>query len=155
MWFPGKIWNTLFQSYAAESIDEAIVCSPYCKDIKIFLEENRMQLSLATLQSCFQSTVNYLLLLLDTVLKNNTPSNVRDIIIVGDLAESKIIQTHVQNHFPSTTIHVPVLPNVAIVNGAVLIGHAPEIIGRTISRYVLLDYVIVIIYVTTTMSNKR
>lgn len=94
------VCREIFQSYAAESIDEAIVCSPYCRDIKIFHEENRMQLTLATLQSCLQSTVDYLLLLLDTVFKNNTSSNVRGIIIVGDLAECKIIQTHVQNHFP-------------------------------------------------------
>ncbi|CAC5391295.1 unnamed protein product [Mytilus coruscus] len=133
MWFPGKIWNTFYQSYAAESIDEAIYSSPYRRDIKIYHKEDRIQISLATLQSCFQSTVDCLLLLLDTVFKTNTSSNVRDIIIVGELAESKIIQTTVQNHFPSTKIHVPVLPNVAIVKGAVLIGHAPEIIGRTIS----------------------
>lgn len=136
MWFPGKMWNTLFQSYATESIDEAIYCSPYRKDIKIYHEADRMQMSLKTLQSCFQSTVDCLLSLLDTVFNTNTSRRLRDIIIVGDLAESEIFQTQVKKHFPSKRIHVPVLPNVAIVKGAVLFGHAPEIIGRTIKRYV-------------------
>lgn len=139
MWFPGKMWNTFFQSYAAKSIDEAIYCSPYRRDVKISHDDDRMQMSLKALQSCFQSTVNRLVSLLDTVFKTNTASNVIDIIIVGDLAEREIIKKMIKKYFPLKKIHVPALPNLAIVKGLVLFGHTPEIIGRTLSRFVLLN----------------
>lgn len=144
MWFPVKLWNTYCRLYLSESIDEAIRASAYSSDIKIYQEEDRMQISLATLQLCFQSTVESLILRLNSVFKTNTASNVREIIIVGDLAESEIIKTKIQDNFPSKKIHVPALPNVAIIKGSVLFGHAPEIIGRTMSRFVLLNYIIVL-----------
>lgn len=133
-WFPVKMWNDLFKSYSDESMEDAISESRYYSEVNVFHKEDRLQISQAMLKSCFSSTVDCLISLLETVFKKERSNNVKDVIIVGDLAESRIIKTEIQKRFPAKNIFVPELANVAIVKGAVMFGHAPEILGKTMNR---------------------
>lgn len=135
--FPVKMWDALFKSSSDESIDEAISASPYRNEINVLHVEDRLQISHAMLKSCFSSTVKCMITLLETVFNTKRSNNIQDVIIVGDIAECKIIRTEIQKQFPSKNICVPEFANVAIVKGAVMFGHAPEILGKTMSRYTI------------------
>lgn len=62
-------------------------------------------------------------------------TDVENVVLFGDLAESNIIQTAVENAFPLKTVVVPQEASLASLKGAVLCGHDPVIIGNELNRY--------------------
>ncbi|XP_062585711.1 heat shock 70 kDa protein 12A-like [Saccostrea cucullata] len=61
--------------------------------------------------------------------------DIRMILLVGGYAESPILQTRMKNSFKEQILIIPQQCGMAVVKGAVLYGHKPELISSRILKY--------------------
>ncbi|XP_062567612.1 heat shock 70 kDa protein 12B-like [Saccostrea cucullata] len=64
---------------------------------------------------------------------NVKPVNI--ILLVGGYAECPLLQSAIENEFPSKTVIVPSFSGVAVLKGAVMFGHNPTLIHERIAKY--------------------
>ncbi|KAL3871019.1 hypothetical protein ACJMK2_039181 [Sinanodonta woodiana] len=101
----------------------------------VVLLTDKMRLDADIMKSFFagvmQKTRDHLqLLFTDDGLKN-----VNIIMMVGGFSESKMLQEMVCNLFPKKKVIVPNEAGLAVLKGAVLFGHKPDVIGHRVCRF--------------------
>ncbi|KAL3881740.1 hypothetical protein ACJMK2_028136 [Sinanodonta woodiana] len=83
----------------------------------------------------FQKPVRSIVSHLQNVVIEPEVSGLKYIIMVGGFSESKILQSEIQNSFPSIDVLVVEDPSSAVLRGAVVLGHDPKIIESKRSAY--------------------
>lgn len=65
----------------------------------------------------------------------DTAKGTKVIIMVGGFSESEFLQKRIRDSFPSCTVVIPQECGLAVLKGAVIFGHDPDIIAARIVKY--------------------
>ncbi|CAC5400314.1 unnamed protein product [Mytilus coruscus] len=102
-------------------------------DLSLKMDKIRFEFSLFT--SFFQSTIDCLLKLMLDILSEKGCDGITQILLVGGFSQCKLVQKAVKDTFPKHKVIVPESSDLAVMKGAVIFGHQPNIIVQRISRY--------------------
>ncbi|XP_060067781.1 heat shock 70 kDa protein 12B-like [Ylistrum balloti] len=88
-----------------------------------------------TVKTFFQQPVQKIVTHIRELINKPGVSSTKDIYLVGGFSENKLLQKEIAQQFPYIHIHTPTEANSAVIKGAVIFGHDPDIIGWRISPY--------------------
>ncbi|XP_052075675.1 heat shock 70 kDa protein 12B-like isoform X3 [Mytilus californianus] len=101
----------------------------------IELREDTMHVDVGLMKAFFNVTINNILDLIKTRLLEPAVSDVSQILLVGEFAESSLIQNKVKSAFPDKRVIVPEAAGLTVLKGAVLFGHNPSYLQSCVMRY--------------------
>ena len=116
------------------------------KPLKIVLKEgnwldlitlkgsSKLTLKASAVQSMFMPSLNKLLIATNNMLVQTSYHSV-DIVMVGGFSNSKVVREIVKRKFPSHRVIEPQDAALAVLKGAVLYGHNPNMVSSRICRY--------------------
>lgn len=135
--FSGKIvikiplsLHELFQQ-SGQTIHEAV--EQY--GCKLKWVRDKMHIDASLIHKCFEKPLQEILKLVHTILSEQLMTSLGTIMLVGGLSESKYVQKAFRDKFQDKNIIVPQDCGLAVVKGAVLFGHQPEVISSRVARY--------------------
>lgn len=140
--FPFKTITSLMKESSKETLKKGVTL-PACYNGTITVLDDCLVIDATVLISCFSQINTRIVGLIKTVFSTDTYADVKNLVMFGDLAESKIIQTAVENEFKvsqAKIVLVPTEPSLAVLKGAVICGHDPVIIGNEVNRYKFTGY---------------
>lgn len=85
--------------------------------------------------SFFQPAIDGIIKTIQNVLANQQCADLKDIIMVGGLSRSKIIQNALQETFPKCHFLILDYPELAVLKGAVYFGHLPNAVSGRFARF--------------------
>ena len=85
--------------------------------------------------SFFQPAIDGIIKTIQNVLANQQCADLKDIIMVGGLSRSKIIQNALQETFPKCHFLILDYPELAVLKGAVYFGHIPNAVSGRFARF--------------------
>ncbi|KAK3608752.1 hypothetical protein CHS0354_005841 [Potamilus streckersoni] len=83
----------------------------------------------------FGETISQIVKHLQAVFREASVQDIRKIVLVGGFAEAPIVREKIQEGLSGKHIFVPTNPFYAVLRGAVLYGHNPDIFKSRISRF--------------------
>ncbi|XP_052075677.1 heat shock 70 kDa protein 12B-like isoform X5 [Mytilus californianus] len=101
----------------------------------IELQDDSMHVDIGLMKAFFNVTINNILDLIKTRLQEPAVSDVTQILLVGEFAESSLMQDKVKSAFPDTRVIVPEAAGLTVLKGAVLFGHNPSYLQSRVMRY--------------------
>ncbi|CAC5366441.1 unnamed protein product [Mytilus coruscus] len=70
-----------------------------------------------------------------SVLNQNEAANISVLLLVGGFSESEIVQDKIRQAFSKKTVITPKDPTLAVLKGAVLFGHQPDVVTTRITQF--------------------
>ncbi|KAK3611893.1 hypothetical protein CHS0354_021328 [Potamilus streckersoni] len=96
---------------------------------------DKLNLNVGQVVSFFQKPVSSIVAHLQKIMTELEVDRLKYIIMVGGFSESTILQSEIQNNFPSIDVLVVEDPCSAVLKGAVVLGHNPKVIESKRSAY--------------------
>ncbi|KAK3099872.1 hypothetical protein FSP39_011017 [Pinctada imbricata] len=118
-------------------------------DRNLLLKGNRLRVDFKTVYGFFQPSLKAIVNDTDRVLQHKDCKDITKIILVGGFAESKIVSACIKKHYDNMTVVIPQDPGLAVLKGAVIYRHWPEVVsyrkcphtyGSRLMRYFLKDF---------------
>lgn len=120
---------------AINSLSKSQFESSISNHIKDRIVDENLQIDYATVKDLFKPTTDDVLLTVENALQFEGANEVSMIILVGGFANCEIIESAIRNRFLTRRVIVPVDAGTAVLQGAVLYGHKPEVICNRITKY--------------------
>lgn len=120
-----KIWKT-------DSVDEIIKNSKYAGKVKT--ETQKLHIPKDIFISLFLPTVDKIIAHIQKIVEDNSVS-FDYILLVGGFAECNIVQKRFDDTFNDKKVIIPEEAGLAVLKGAVLYGHMPQIIATRVARH--------------------
>lgn len=102
---------------------------------KVDVKRGHLRVEKEIIASFFKPTVDKILDHLGELLTLPDASDLMDIILVGGFADSKIIQQTITARFEHKRVIIPEDAGQAVIKGAVLYGHDPNVVKERVSKY--------------------
>ncbi|KAH3690945.1 heat shock 70 kDa protein 12B-like [Dreissena polymorpha] len=103
---------------------------------KVFLRgQDKLCINSSIMQSWFTDTVSKTVIHISSVLKEQRMKDVGLIVLVGGFADSPYVQQRIRQEFPEKQLIVPGEAGLAVLKGAVMFGHKPDIISSRVMDY--------------------
>lgn len=115
-----------FFTYASES-------EKYSSKVSVI--KNKLMLDKDIFLSFFRKSQTSIVQCIGEVLNSEEVGRVDAILLAGGFCESPVIQTAVKRAFPRDLVLVAPSPSTAVLNGAVLYGHDPDVITARVSAF--------------------
>jgi len=127
--------NNYNKDAGEEGIDSVIARLDLKGKVKFLGDKIRVS---AEITRCwFQESIDGTIRHLTGILSEPVMKDVTSILLVGGFAESKLMQDAVKNAFKDRTVIIPEEAGLAVLKGAVLFGHRPQLVS---SRCVTFTY---------------
>lgn len=97
--------------------------------------DEHLQVPDATVKELFKPTTEEILEAVKNALEFDVYNEVSMIILVGGFANCEIIEIAIKNRFKPRRVIVPADAGSAVLQGAVLYGHNPDVISNRIMKY--------------------
>lgn len=120
-----KIWKT-------DSVDEIIKKSKYAGKAKT--KSQKLHIPKDIFISLFLPTVDNIIAHIQKIIEDNSVS-FDYILMVGGFAECNIVQKRFKDTFTDKKVIIPEEAGLAVLKGAVLYGHMPQIITSRVARH--------------------
>ncbi|XP_052074070.1 heat shock 70 kDa protein 12A-like [Mytilus californianus] len=133
MKIPFLTLDLVCKKHLGQELESVIESSDLSSKVSLIMDKIRFEFSLFT--SLFQSTIDCLLTLMVDILSEKGCDGVTEILLVGGFSQCKLVQKAVKDTFPKHKVIVPESSDLAVMKGAVIFGHQPNIIAQRISRY--------------------
>ena len=133
MSIPYSTINSLCQDFECQPLETIIKKSSYSDQITIRGDKIRIDADL--MKSVFYGTIEKIKVLVQEMFSEISPLQVPFILLVGGLAECKMIHASLKQAFPTKKFIVPEEPGISVLKGAVLFGHVPDFIACRVMRY--------------------
>ena len=101
------------------------------------IQKDKIRVSADIAKSWFQESIDGTIQHLTELLSEPNMEDVKSILLVGGFAESKLMQDAVKSAFKDRTVIIPEEAGLAVLKGAVLLGHRPRLVS---SRCVTFTY---------------
>ncbi|XP_063396950.1 heat shock 70 kDa protein 12A-like [Mytilus trossulus] len=111
----------------------AIGASKFSSAIELY--DSTIHVDVGLMKAFFNVTINSILDLIKTRLQEPAVSDVSQILLVGEFAESSLMQDKVKSEFPDKRVIVPEAAGLTVLKGAVLFGHNPSYVQSRVMRY--------------------
>ncbi|KAH3890205.1 hypothetical protein DPMN_014277 [Dreissena polymorpha] len=105
------------------------------KSKQVPMERDKLPIDLSIVMSWFDEPTDQLINHIKDTLSKPELRDVRIMMLVGGLAESKYIQTKLINNLPEIQLIVPEDAGLAVLKGAVIFGHTPSLVASRIMAY--------------------
>ncbi|XP_052218934.1 heat shock 70 kDa protein 12A-like isoform X3 [Dreissena polymorpha] len=103
---------------------------------KVFMRgKDKLGIHPSIMQSFFTDQISAIVNHISSVLKEERMKNVGLIILVGGFAESPYVQQRIQTELQAVRLIVPEETGLAVLKGAVMFGHKPNIISSRVMDY--------------------
>lgn len=102
---------------------------------RITIESGKMRLFPDFARSLFIKSSESVILKIESVLSQNEAANISVLLLVGGFSESEIVQDKIKETFPKKTVITPKDPTLAVLKGAVLFGHQPDVVTTRITQF--------------------
>lgn len=133
MMIPITVLTSLCKEVHGKNLDEVWKGSDFSKEISI--KGDKLSISPNVFAGFFTPTIEKILKILESILKKEEMSDVKDVILVGGFAECGILQDKIRSTFDSRQVLIPLDCGLAVLKGAVLYGHRPSVIAVRLIRY--------------------
>ena len=133
MAIPRTVLDQMCKKYLMEDFEAVVQSSPY-RD-KMILRYDTLRIDTNLIIDTFKQASERIIELISDVLKKMKGSNLKMIVLVGGFSDCKIIQDSIKSFFRNYRVIVPEDAELAVIKGAVLIGHKPDYIVTRIARY--------------------
>ncbi|CAG2256116.1 unnamed protein product [Mytilus edulis] len=105
------------------------------KDTVTHVTGEKVQLSKELFLSLFSSTTSKIVHLIKENLKNPKCKDLSMLLLVGGFSESVVVQNTIKKAFPDKTVIIIPDSSTAVLRGAVMYGHNPNIIASRIVKH--------------------
>lgn len=102
---------------------------------EVELKKDKLQIKLDKFKEFFNKVVDKIVVKVEEMLVSETAKGTNVIIMVGGFSESNFLQERIKNSFPKHTVVIPQGCGLAVLKGAVLYGHDPDIIAARVVKY--------------------
>jgi len=98
--FPCKVFDAQLKQHGWESLEDALKAfANYSGSVQASMLVNRLLLHSDVFRSCFTTTIDNTVALLEEVFSSNADRNISKIILMGHLADCELVQSAIRNHF--------------------------------------------------------
>ncbi|KAH3738013.1 hypothetical protein DPMN_044616 [Dreissena polymorpha] len=112
---------------------QVVQSSRYAKMVTLSGDKLRMEFNI--FRSFFKQSVDNIVLHVKHLLSEPETNGVDAILMVGGYSESPLLTETIQKEFPRMKVIVPKDSGLAVMNGAVIFGHSPNLIKERVSKY--------------------
>ncbi|XP_052218390.1 heat shock 70 kDa protein 12A-like [Dreissena polymorpha] len=117
-----------------QSLTDRLVSLKYSE--KVFLSgRDKLCINSSIMQSWFKDPVSKMMNHISSVLKEERMKDVGLIVKVGGFAESPYVQQMIRKELPGKHLLIPGEAGLAVLKGAVMFGHKPDIISSRVIDY--------------------
>jgi len=128
--YPPSLFKTYIEKRQVKSIQEGIEKSRYSQTIKVAKEKLRFDPEIMK-QFFKQTTDSIIAHVKDILVKNKRQRGViGTILMVGGFSDSPLLYERVKSEFPKLNVICPSDAVAAVLKGAVMYGHNPELISE-------------------------
>ncbi|XP_060590164.1 heat shock 70 kDa protein 12B-like isoform X2 [Ruditapes philippinarum] len=100
-----------------------------------FLNRRKLIIDGSVMEGFFEKATKEVVKILSDIRKDDEVGDINIAMLVGGLSSSPYIQKKIKDNIPGLRIFVPNEPSLAVLKGAVLMGHKPKTITEKIARY--------------------
>ena len=97
-------------------------------------KKGKFQIKLTKYEEFFNNVIDKIVVKVEEMLVSDTAKGTNVIIMVGEFSGSDFLQQRIKDSFPSYTVVTPPECGLAVLKGAVLYGHDPDIIAAKIMK---------------------
>lgn len=102
---------------------------------EVVLKKDKFQIKLKKYERFFEKVVVKIIAKVKEMLESDEADDGKVIIMVGGFSESDFLQKRIKNEFKNCKVVIPQGCGLAVLKGAVLYGHDPDIIAARIVKY--------------------
>ena len=102
---------------------------------QVKLKNGKFQIALPKYETFFNKVIDKIVVKVEEMLVSDSAKGTNVIIMVGGFSESEILQKRIRRSFPSCKVVIPPGCGLAVLKGAVLYGHDPDIIAVRMMKY--------------------
>ena len=95
----------------------------------------KFQIVLPKYETFFNKVIDKIVVKVEEMLVSDSAKGTNVIIMVGGFSASEILQKRIKESFPSCKVVIPPECGLAVLKGAVLYGHDPDIIAARMMKY--------------------
>ncbi|XP_052780054.1 heat shock 70 kDa protein 12A-like isoform X2 [Mya arenaria] len=131
-----RITATLLQlvkQRKGKEIHELIVDSAFDKTVSI--KADKLKVDMDVVRNIFKIQIEAIVDHVSNLLDQSTVGDIEAIVLVGGFSNCSLLQQAMNTKFDGHTILVPNDADLAVLNGAVIFGHKPELISQRVSKY--------------------
>lgn len=120
---------------AINSISKKQFNTSISKQITDIIIDEHLQVDNATIKDLFKSTTDSIITTVENALDFDGANEVSMILLVGGFSNCEIIEYAIRNRFENKRVIVPIDAGTAVMQGAVMYGHKPDVIYNRITKY--------------------
>ena len=130
--FPSTLFKTYIEKRQVKSIQEGIEKSRYSQTVKVAKEKLRFDPEI--MKEFFKKTIDTIIAHVKEILAKNKRQGgfIGTILMVGGFSDSPLLYERVKSEFPKHNVICPSDAVAAVLKGAVMYGHNPELISERI-----------------------
>ena len=98
-------------------------------------KRDKFQIKLQKYQEFFNKVIDKIVVKIEEMMVSDTAKGTNVIIMVGGFSASEFLQQRIKDSFPNYTVVIPPDCGLAVLKGAVLFGHDPEMIAARMMKY--------------------
>ncbi|XP_048730935.2 heat shock 70 kDa protein 12A-like isoform X2 [Ostrea edulis] len=125
--------NALCEEIHGQKLEDLFQNSRYSESIVI--KKDKINIDATVMKQFFEPAINELVKHVKDIMKTPKAKDITKILLVGGCADSKIFQNAVGQAIPDVQLIVPDEAGLAVLKGAVIFGHNPNVIKSRIIRY--------------------
>ena len=130
--YPPSLFKAYIEKIEVKSIQEGIEKSRYSQTIKVVKDKFRFDSEI--MKQFFEQTIDSIIThVKDILVKNKRQGgDIATILMVGGFSDSQLLYKRVKSEFPELNVICPSDAVAAVLKGAVMFGHNPELISERI-----------------------
>ncbi|XP_052781386.1 heat shock 70 kDa protein 12A-like [Mya arenaria] len=123
----------LVKKSRGKKIHEAIKDSQFDKTVSIQGDKLKVDMSIVT--NFFKTQVEAIVGHVSHIIDHLNVGDIAAVVLVGGFSNCPLLQQAMKTKFYNHTIIVPSDPDLAVLKGAAIFGHKPELISQRVSKY--------------------
>ncbi|WAR27205.1 HS12A-like protein [Mya arenaria] len=121
------------KNFRGKKIHEVIRDSPFGSTVSI--KDDKLKVNVSVVTKCFKTQVDAIVDHVSNLIDQSTIDEIAAVVLVGGFSNCPILQQAMKTKLDNHTIIVPNDPDLAVLKGAVIFGHKPELISQRVSKY--------------------
>ncbi|WAR26719.1 HS12A-like protein [Mya arenaria] len=123
----------LIKKTRGKKIHEAITDSPF--DSTVSIQGDKLKVDMSVVATFFKTQIDAIVDEVSNIIEQSTIGDIDAIVLVGGFSNCSLLQQAIKSRFVNHTIIIPNDADLAVLKGAVIFGHKPELITQRVSKY--------------------
>ncbi|XP_052778685.1 heat shock 70 kDa protein 12A-like [Mya arenaria] len=126
-------FGLLVKNIRGKKIHEVIKDSPF--DSTVSIKDDKMKVNVSVVTNFFKTQVDAIVEHVSNLIDQSIIGDIAAVVLVGGFSNCPLLQQAMRTKFDKHTNIVPNDPELAVLKGAVIFGHKPELISQRVSKY--------------------